>query len=176
MAPKATFNRKNNTKDDRLSKKGTGQLIREKQRKALSSPPPPRHGAGKGLMTGKGLIAPSPIQRLVTYKDYAIEMVSSIIKETDMDPYGEHSSKDLGAFGLYNLSRELMAKTKALAEETHQLIEAEKAKTNSVTKLAAFYEQMEKARVDAVAEFRISQPFFDACGIYYGDGLEDYLK
>ena len=35
---------------------------------------------------------------------------------------------------------------------------------------------MEKARVDALAEFHISQPFFDACGIYYGDGFKDCLK
>nr|POE83563.1 hypothetical protein CFP56_60150 [Quercus suber] len=28
---------------------------------------------------------------------------------------------------------------------------------------------MEKAKVDAMAEFRISQPFFDACGLYYDD-------
>nr|POE64056.1 hypothetical protein CFP56_34408 [Quercus suber] len=35
---------------------------------------------------------------------------------------------------------------------------------------------MAKARVDAMAEFRISQPFFDACGVYYGYGFEDCLK
>ena len=27
-----------------------------------------------------------------------------------------------------------------------------------------------------MAEFRISQPFFDVCGIYYGEGFEDCLK
>ena len=27
-----------------------------------------------------------------------------------------------------------------------------------------------------MAEFCISQPFFDACGIYYGEGFEDCLK
>jgi len=71
---------------------------------ALSPPPPPRHGVGKGLMTRKGPIAPSPVQRLVTHKDYAIEMVTSIIKEMDLDPSGEHSSEDFRASGLYNLS------------------------------------------------------------------------
>lgn len=35
---------------------------------------------------------------------------------------------------------------------------------------------MEKARADVVAKFRISQPFFNACGVYYGDGFEDCLK
>lgn len=105
MAPKATFKRKNNAKDDRPSNKGTGQLIGEKQQKASSPPPPPSHGARKGLMTGKGLVIPNPIQRLFTHKDYVVEMVSSIIKEMDLDPYGEHSSEDLGVSGLYDLSR-----------------------------------------------------------------------
>jgi len=35
---------------------------------------------------------------------------------------------------------------------------------------------MEKARAYAVAEFHISQPFFNVCGIYYDDGFEDCLK
>lgn len=51
-------------------------------------------------MTRKGLIILDPIQRLVTHKDYAIEMVNSIIKETDLDPFGEHSLEDLGASSL----------------------------------------------------------------------------
>nr|POE74417.1 hypothetical protein CFP56_35639 [Quercus suber] len=52
-----------------------------------SLPPSPRHGARKGLRTGKGLITPDLVLRLVTHKDYAVEMVTSIIKETDLDPY-----------------------------------------------------------------------------------------
>ena len=51
-------------------------------------------------MMGKG-----PVQRLVTHKDYAIKMVNSIIKEMDLGPGGEHANKDLGASGLYDLSR-----------------------------------------------------------------------
>lgn len=42
-------------------------------------------------MTGKGLVAPSPIQRLVTHKDYAMEMVTSIIMEIELDLCGENS-------------------------------------------------------------------------------------
>ena len=42
--------------------------------------------------------------------------------------------------------------------------------------LASLCEQMKKARADVVAEFRIFQPFFDACGIYYGERFEDCLK
>ena len=35
---------------------------------------------------------------------------------------------------------------------------------------------MDKAKADTVVAFRILQPFFDECGIYYGDGFEDCLK
>ncbi|KAL0004549.1 hypothetical protein SO802_012110 [Lithocarpus litseifolius] len=64
---------------------------------------------------GKGLVVPEPVQRLVTHKDYAVEIVNSIIKETNLDPYGQHSSKDLGASGLYYLSRALV-RMKALQD------------------------------------------------------------
>ena len=45
-------------------------------------------------MTGKGPVAPDPICQLITHQGYAVEMVDSIIKETD-----------LGASGLFDLSR-----------------------------------------------------------------------
>lgn len=35
---------------------------------------------------------------------------------------------------------------------------------------------MKKAKADAMAEFRASQPFFDTCSAYYGDWFDDYLK
>ena len=105
VAPKATLKRKNNAKEDRPSKKGTGQPIGEQQLKASLPPPPLRHGAEKGLMTRKGPVTPGPIQRLITHKDYAMKMVTSIIKEADLDPYSEHSLEDLGASGLYDLLR-----------------------------------------------------------------------
>lgn len=35
---------------------------------------------------------------------------------------------------------------------------------------------MDKAKVDAIAEFQVFQPFFDACGAYYGDGFIECLK
>ena len=60
MGPKAILKRKLNTKDDYLAKKGTGPLIGEQQQKA-PLPPPPRHGSRKGLMTGRGPVAPNPI-------------------------------------------------------------------------------------------------------------------
>ena len=35
---------------------------------------------------------------------------------------------------------------------------------------------MEKARADAVMEFKMSQSFIDLFVEYYGTGIEDYLK
>lgn len=78
MGPKVAPKRKNNAKDDHPSKKGTGPSVGDQQQK---SPPPIRHGVGKGLMTGKGHVILGSIQRLVTHKDYAVEKVNSIIKE-----------------------------------------------------------------------------------------------
>ena len=52
----------------------------------------------------------------------------------------------------------------------------EKAKTNLAMELASLCEQMKKAKADAVAEFKDSQPFIDACGVYYGVGFKHYLK
>lgn len=60
VGPKNTLKRKPNAKVDHPSKKGTSPLIGEQQQKDLS-PPPPRHGTGKGLMMGKAPIAPDPI-------------------------------------------------------------------------------------------------------------------
>ena len=48
------------------------------------------------------------------HKDYAIKMVNSINKETDLDPYGEHFLEDLGASDLYDLSRVCFSSLKVL--------------------------------------------------------------
>ena len=37
-------------------------------------------------MTGKGPIAQGVVHRLLMHKEHAVEMVQSIIKETDLDP------------------------------------------------------------------------------------------
>ena len=42
--------------------------------------------------------------------------------------------------------------------------------------LTALCEQVETAKADAITEFKASQPFIDACAVYYGDGFEDCLK
>ena len=56
-------------------------------------------------MTGKGLVIPGVVCRLLTHKDYAVEMVDLIIKETDLDPCVNQTTEDLGASSLYDLSR-----------------------------------------------------------------------
>ena len=42
---------------------------------------------------------------LLTHKGYAVKMVESINKEMDLDPYVEQETEDLGALGLFDLSR-----------------------------------------------------------------------
>ena len=59
---------------------------------------------GKDLMTSTGHVTQGT-RCLFTYKGYAIEMVESIIKETNVDPYDEQESKDLGTSSLFDLSR-----------------------------------------------------------------------
>lgn len=101
---KGTLKRKTDDKDDHPNKKGMGPSVGDKQLKH-PSPPKPSHGVGKGLMIGKGLIIPGAIHRPLTQKDYAIEMVDSIIKETNLDPCADQTTEDLGASSLYDLSR-----------------------------------------------------------------------
>ena len=52
----------------------------------------------------------------------------------------------------------------------------QQAKATVEKELATFLGQVETARVDAVQEFKASQPFIDSYTIYYGDGFEDCLK
>ena len=44
-------------------------------------------------------------RRLLTHKGYTVEMVESIIKETDVDHCAEQEMDDLRASGLFDLSR-----------------------------------------------------------------------
>ena len=74
------------------------------------------------------------------------------------------------------LNTELMAKLALLKEETHRCKELEKANTNLTTESTTLRDQMDKAKVDIVATFRTSQPFFNECGIFYGKGFDDHLK
>nr|POE69608.1 hypothetical protein CFP56_14413 [Quercus suber] len=50
------------------------------------------------------------------------------------------------------------------------------AKEKLEAKLTVICGQAEKAKADAVTEFKASQPFIDAYIVYYGDKFEDCLK
>ena len=106
-APKAVKKgmpkRKADEKDNRPSKKVT-VTPRDKLPKK-PSPLKLSHDIGKGLMTMSGPISQGLDRRLLTHKDYAIEMVESIIKEKDVDPCAKEMTKELGASGLFDLAR-----------------------------------------------------------------------
>ena len=69
-----------------------------------------------------------------------------------------------------------MTLTEKLKEEARLREKAQEAKANLEKELAALYKYVETARADAIAEFKASQPFINACAVYYGDRFEDYLK
>lgn len=52
-------------------------------------------------MTAQGPTASGLVQRLVSYKEYVVEIVHSIIKDTDMYVCGKHATEDLGVSGLF---------------------------------------------------------------------------
>ena len=79
---KGAAKRKADGKDERPSKKASvtpGEKLPKK-------PSPPKHGAGKGLMTTLGPVTQDSECRLLTHKDYAVEMLESIIKDKDVNP------------------------------------------------------------------------------------------
>ena len=106
LAPKGVIKRsserKSEGKDDRPLKKGPAFPTGDKPKK--SSPPKPSHRAGKGLMMATSPITQGTVRRLLTHKEHAVEMVESIIKETDLDPCAKQTTEDLGESGLFDLS------------------------------------------------------------------------
>ena len=44
-------------------------------------------------------------RRLLTHNDYVIEMLESIIKDKDADPYVGQATGELGDLGLFDLAR-----------------------------------------------------------------------
>ena len=101
---KGMSKRKSDEKDDRLLKKGPGIPVGDKRPKQPSLPKPV-HEAGKGLMTKTDLVTQGAVHQLLTHKEHAVEMIKSIIKDTDLDPCAEQLTKDLGASGLFDLAR-----------------------------------------------------------------------
>ena len=68
------------------------------------SPPKSGHGAGKGVMTSSGPVIGGP-RCLLTHKDYAVERVESLIKQTDLDPCAQLGTEDLGASAFFDIAR-----------------------------------------------------------------------
>ena len=56
-------------------------------------------------MTTSGLITQELDRRLLTHKDYAVEMMESIINDKDVDPCVEEATEELGALGLFDIGR-----------------------------------------------------------------------
>lgn len=63
-----------------------------------------------------------------------------------------------------------------LKEEACLREKAEDKKASVEKELTTLFKQLEVARTDAIMEYKASQPFIDACTVYYGDGFDVYLK
>lgn len=60
---------------------------------------------------GKDLVPQRAIRCLLTYKEYVVEIVDSIIKETNLEHCVDQIAEDLGALGLFDLSRVCLSQT-----------------------------------------------------------------
>ena len=98
-APKRKVDRKDNHPPKKVS------VTPEEKLPKKSLPPKPSHWAGKGLMTTSSPITQEPNHRLLTHKDYVVELIESIIKDKDVDPCAEQMTEELGASGLFDLTR-----------------------------------------------------------------------
>ncbi|KAK9992780.1 hypothetical protein SO802_022483 [Lithocarpus litseifolius] len=143
---KGTSKWRSDGKDDHPLKKGLGATVGHKKPKK-PSPLKPNHGAG-----------------------YAIEMVESIIKETDVDPCAEQETEDLGASGLFDPSRALV-RMKALQDRCA----ARKGVISHLRKRNETLTNEQDQYKDALRTLN-KEPFIDSCAVYYGDGLKDCVK
>ena len=101
VVKKGVTKRKGNGKDDLLSKKA---LVTPRE-KLPKKPSPLKHGAGKGLMMAPDLITQDSERRLLTHKDYAVEMLATIIKDKDVDPCVGQATGKLEDSSLFDISR-----------------------------------------------------------------------
>ncbi|XP_030967446.1 uncharacterized protein LOC115992821 [Quercus lobata] len=65
-------------------------------------------------MTSSGPVIEGP-RCLLTHKDYAVEGVESLIKQTDLDPCAQLGTEDLGASAFFDIARALV-RVKALQD------------------------------------------------------------
>ena len=64
----------------------------------------PSHGAGNGAMTSSGPVPEGP-SCLLTHKAYAVDVVGSFVKPTDLEPCELVETEDLGASALFDITR-----------------------------------------------------------------------
>ena len=77
---------------------------------------------------------------------------------------------------LRTLNNEVKELREKLEEKGRQKKKEQEAKATVEKKLTTLLRQVETARVDAMKEFKDSQPFIDSCAVYYADGFKDCLK
>ena len=106
LAPKAvskgSAKRKADGKDDRPPKKAA--ITPRDAHPKKKSPPKSSHSVGKGMMTSTGPIVEG-LRCLLTYKDYAVKIVESFIKPTDVEPCVGQGTEELGVSALFDLSQ-----------------------------------------------------------------------
>ena len=103
-APKTiskVLKRKPDGRDNRPSKK---VAVTPKDVPPKKSPLKSSQGAGKGVMTSSSPVIEGP-HCLLTHKDYAVEEVESFIKLTNIGPYDQLGTEDLGTSTLFDLAR-----------------------------------------------------------------------
>ena len=100
-ASKGSVKRKANGKDDPSSKK---VAVTPSDVPSKRSSPKSSHGAGKGVMTSSGPVIEG-LRCLLTHKDYAVEGVESLIKQTNLDPCAQLGTEDLGASAFFDIAQ-----------------------------------------------------------------------
>ncbi|KAL0004794.1 hypothetical protein SO802_012355 [Lithocarpus litseifolius] len=186
---KGASKRKSDEKDDRPPKKASVNPLEKVSKK----PSPSKHSVGKGLMSPLSPVKQDSERRLLTHKEYAVEILDSIIKDTNADPYVGQAMGDLGDSGPFDLAR-AMVRMKALQvkgvtnegevkdlkeklkEESFQRKKDQEAKETAERELTVLQGQLETAKANVVRDFKESQAYIDSCAEYYGLGFEDCLK
>ena len=100
-ASKGSAKRKLDGKDNPPSKK---VVVTPGDVPSKRSSPKSSHGVGKGVMTSSDPVIEEP-RCLLTHKDYAVEEVESLIKQTDLDPCAQLETEDLGASAFFDIAR-----------------------------------------------------------------------
>lgn len=99
-------------------------------------------------------------------------MISRLRKRQETQNKEQEQYKE----AVHTLNKKLTTVTKKLKQESNIQEKAQKDKDSLETELTTLREQIEKAKADAVVDFKASKSFIDACAVYYGDGFDDCLE